>query len=67
MSDTTTSEVPASLDPSIRRTAPAVRALPFLVALASPLILDNIGWNPFGGWKILVGFLILVCVGRFAW
>ena len=38
-----------------------------MVALASPLILDNIGWNPFGGWKILVGFIILVCVGRFAW
>ena len=35
--------------------------------LASPLILDNIGWNPFSGWKILVGFIILVCVGRFAW
>jgi branched-chain amino acid transport system permease protein len=67
MSDTTTAEVPASLGPSVRRTTPAVRALPFLVALASPLILDNIGWNPFGGWKILVGLIILVCVGRFAW
>ena len=67
MSDTTTAEASTSLDPSVRRTSPAVRALPFLVALASPLILDNIDWNPFGGWKILVGFIILACVGRFAW
>ena len=67
MNDTIATEAPKPQKPSVKRTPPAWRALPFLAALASPVILDNISWNPFGGWKILVGLILLIAVGKFAW
>ena len=67
MTYTIATEAPNPQKPSVKRTTPARRALPFLAALASPVILDNISWNPFSGWKILVGLILLIAVGKFAW
>ena len=67
MTYTIATEAPNPQRPSVKRTTPARRALPFLAALASPVILDNISWNPFSGWKILVGLILLIAVGKFAW
>ena len=67
MTSVTETATPASRQILTKRTPTWIRALPFLVAIASPVILDNISWNPFGGWKLLVGFLVLVGIGWFAW
>ena len=67
MTSVTETATPASRQILTKRTPTWMRALPFLVAIASPVILDNISWNPFGGWKLLVGFLVLVGIGWFAW
>jgi len=67
MSEMTITDTSTSGSSSVKRVPASLRMLPFLVALASPLILDNISWNPFAGWKIVVGFILLIGVGKFAW